>query len=501
MVVAVRGAKGGVGTSVVTANLALYAASLGRKVIVVDADPHGADLHTWLGVTPPGHVAPFMGAQRAPDVQTIDCRPLRDPAPTHIDGLSLWHAGLSESHRGADKKQTMSKLGPKLRKLDAEYVVVDLGSGADNASVDAWNDADRRLMVVTPELTAIEAMYRIARTSFIRSARTQLIDRPSRDAFDRAVQTLGHAPAPSDLWNHLATHSNLLARQVRDHANEFEFPFVLNKAQMRTDFQLGDWLCVSTRHRMGIAPRYMGYIEHDEVVESCMRKHTPLMVESPGTKASRTLEKVIRRLLASDDMQGQKWSLDRVPVDTHYDVLEIDRGTSDEEVRRAHRRMTAIYAPLSPALYGLLDGVGQKRMVAKIDTAFDVLLDPARRIPYERRVFPEIIEQRAKPTPQEFLDSLPPPPPISETTEFDGSMLRAVRESKGVRLQDVSKKTKVGLHFLESIESETFTQLPASVYVCGFVSELAKMLDLDPEQVSLSYVRKYNEFVESQQQR
>ena len=485
VVVAVRGAKGGVGTSVVAANMALYVASLGRKAIVVDADPRGADLHTWLGMTPPVQ-------------QRLDCRPIDEVTSTPIDGLSLWHAGVSEPHRGAARKISTSKLGAKFRRLDAEYVIADLGAGVENASVDLWNEADRRLVVVTPELTAIEAAHRLARTSFIRSARRCLDGRDERDVFDCAIDVLAGLPAPRDLWNHLAASSPSIAAKVRAHAEEFEFPFVVNKAQMRTDFQLGDWLCVAMRHRMGIAPRYMGYIEHDEIVESCMHKLRPLMVESPGSKAARTLEKVIRRLLASDGMGGQRRSLHRVLTDSHYDILEVDRRSSDEEVRRAHRRMAAIYASASPALYGLLEDEGRQQMQARVDKAFDVLLDPLRRAPYEQQVFPEVEQEVVEPDPEALRESLPPAPDITASTEFDGSLLRAVRESKGVRLQDVSKRTKVGLHFLESIEAEAFAQLPPSVYVRGFVSEIAKMLELDPEQVSLSYLRKYSEFVENQ---
>jgi len=42
-VIAVGGGRGGVGKSVVAVNLAVYLAQLGRKVLLIDADPSGAE--------------------------------------------------------------------------------------------------------------------------------------------------------------------------------------------------------------------------------------------------------------------------------------------------------------------------------------------------------------------------------------------------------------------------------------------------------------------------
>src|SRR3982751_2356582 len=51
-VIAIGGGRGGVGKSIVAVNLAVYLAQLGRKVLLIDADPAGAELHTALGLGP-----------------------------------------------------------------------------------------------------------------------------------------------------------------------------------------------------------------------------------------------------------------------------------------------------------------------------------------------------------------------------------------------------------------------------------------------------------------
>src|SRR5881392_380339 len=64
-VIAVGGGRGGVGKSIVAVNLAVYLAQLGRKVLLIDTDPAGAELHTALGLGPLSSLARPQSAAAA----------------------------------------------------------------------------------------------------------------------------------------------------------------------------------------------------------------------------------------------------------------------------------------------------------------------------------------------------------------------------------------------------------------------------------------------------
>ena len=90
---------------------------------------------------------------------------------------------------------------------------------------------------------------------------------------------------------------------------------------------------------------------------------------------------------------------------------------------------------------------------------------------------------------------------IGPNTSFSGSLLRKVRESLGVDLEEIARYTKISQVQLHAIEEENFGELPASVYLRGFIHEIAKFLKLDPTQVTRSYLRRHGQWrTETKQQ-
>ncbi len=501
--IAILGAKGGVGTSLFSANLAIYLATIGKSVLAVDADPSGADLHAMLGIGP--RVAPYvaptpafgMEPTLASLVSTLDhdaanTLPLRDPVDGPIPSLRLMDGGLSEPHRGSARRSSLRELEKRLAKQEVDFAVVDLGSAATDAAIRFWCAASHRLALTIPEPNAVSGLYRLVRKAYAAMALGRMTDERQQAALHTAFARAGQTPAPSDIAALVRREWPELGEALQTCMSEIDFPFVVNQARLRADLELGDQITVAARRRYGVHLKYFGYVEHDDAVRSCSRKRRPLLLESPGSRASRNIEKIARRLFASKEARRDRAPWREVPPSSHHDVLEVERGATDEEIRRAYKRMCAVFDPDNLVTFGLFDEPGLDTARSRIDEAYDVLLDPARRRPYEISVFPEAEETKAK-TEQEQVPSgeLPPAPSITPDTEFSGALLRAVRESQGTSLEQISERTKVGTNYLRCIEEDDYERLPAAVYVRGFVTEFAKCLRLDSEQVSQSYLRRY----------
>jgi hypothetical protein len=104
---------------------------------------------------------------------------------------------------------------------------------------------------------------------------------------------------------------------------------------------------------------------------------------------------------------------------------------------------------------------------------------PLARAPGERPLRP------AELRPLRVPDSPPLAPP---ETGVSGAWLASVREARGMSLEDVSSVSKVSVTYLAALEAEGFAELPARVYVRGFVTAYARALNLEVEPVVSGYL-------------
>jgi hypothetical protein len=73
-----------------------------------------------------------------------------------------------------------------------------------------------------------------------------------------------------------------------------------------------------------------------------------------------------------------------------------------------------------------------------------------------------------------------------ERVQF-GGRLRDKREERHLSLGDLAKLTKIPERSLERLESGRFDELPAEVFVRGFVRSYARAVGLDPEDMARRY--------------
>ncbi|MEM9190069.1 MAG: P-loop NTPase, partial [Myxococcota bacterium] len=389
-IIVVSGAKGGVGKTVFSANLAIYLATIGRRVVLVDADADGASLHTLLGIDRPGR---RLSASSMPPEELS----VAHAVETTVPGLQLVHGGIDEPALGRHRRTSRRALLAALRSLDADHLVVDLGTGTSRSLLDFWLAADQRVFLATPEPTSIDNTYRFLRAAYARFLKDRAKERGVSGRLTAWLRRMGNTPAPLDLARRLEAAGDDLSELVRDATESFDFRLVLNQARVRADLELGEAMTSAARRRFGIELGYLGYVDYDDTVWNTIRIRRPLLVESPGTKAAKSIEKIARRLLAIDAGTAPKRRVRHVPAESHHDLLEVERGASEEEVRRSFKRLKEIYSPGSLSCYGLFDATSLEALRARLEEAYDVLLDPARRRPYELSVFPRAEEPISPP--------------------------------------------------------------------------------------------------------
>jgi flagellar biosynthesis protein FlhG len=497
--ITVGGGRGGVGKSLVAGNLAVYLAQLGKQVVLVDADPTGANLHSHFGLT---------AARTDVNLDQENVAILeRSLVATSVPGLRL----LPAAHESIDPTLSLragrkTRWLARLRGLPAEYMVIDVGPGHGHFALDLMLAADVSICVTVPEPPAIETTYRVLRAAFRRRLRRSIArDRFRLGLLDRATREIGALPSPLDLVRILAKSDRGLADMAWAEANRMRMHLVVNQTRVRTDLELGQWMCGLAWRHYGLKLDELGHIEHDDTVWLTVRRNKPLLVDSPTTKAARNLERIARRVLALGTVRTDRTTMPpAMPLDqpTLYAVLGITRSSNDEEVRRAYKRQREIYATGGLATASLLDETHLKSEQARLDEAYDTLLDPVRRRAYDLSTFAEPDQPEAAATrsvrpalaAEQLMLQSELAREIGPDTDFTGELLRKVRESQGIELAEISARTKIARAHLKAIEEEDFQALPAIVYVRGFLAELSKYLRVDPAQVQKTFLRRMREW-------
>lgn len=74
-----------------------------------------------------------------------------------------------------------------------------------------------------------------------------------------------------------------------------------------------------------------------------------------------------------------------------------------------------------------------------------------------------------------------------------GSTIKEIRESKKLSTRDIAVKTNIILEYIEAIERDDFSILPAEVYVKGFLRNIAHVLEVDSSKILQLYKNRNTE--------
>jgi flagellar biosynthesis protein FlhG len=497
--VALGAGRGGAGRSLVAANIAIYLAQTGKKVVAVDADPAGGPLHQLLGAPrPPRGFGELLRGRVDGLSQLI--------VDTPVAGISLV-GGEGSTFGGARPKQTAKAVLAAIAELEADYVVLDLGPPDATLILDLWLAADVPILITLPDPASIDATYRFIKSAFVRRLRTTR-------GLDRLIASLtGAPPAGFDLYRAARADGGPTER-LEHEIRRFRPAFVVNQTRSLPDLKLGGWMSTAARRRLGHTLDYLGHIESDETVWLSARRRRPLMAEYPEAKVAKNIERISRRVLSMESERDRASGTPAVPPplrleeeQTHYEILETEPGVSDEEVRRAYRALKEIYATGSPVVAGLYDDHELAELHARANAAHDTLFAPERRRLYDLSLPEADLARAVRAAAQSGRrPGLPPAPqapsqgdggqdapePVIELgDEVTGASLRKIREARGVELADIAQRTKISERHLRAIEEDRFADMPAAVYVRGYVLEYARSLRIDAQRAAESYLRRY----------
>jgi len=286
------GGKGGVGKTFVAANLAVSLARSGYRVVAVDGDLAGANLHTALGVTRPRHSVAEYASQREEDVQKL----LEDTPVPNLRLIAATRPNLASPQPDHDRRIGFVRA---LRRLDADVVILDLGAGADAAVMDYFMVCDDGVVVIAPEPTSVENAYAFMRAAFYRRLQLAMLSDDVRSVVSAAMDERNERGirTPYDLLREVeALDRQEGARFVRV-MRAFRPRIVVNEVRTAEDIRLGFAVRSVCRKYFAFEAEYLGYVNHDAAARASVRSRRPLVETEPRSDAAVYLARIARKLM------------------------------------------------------------------------------------------------------------------------------------------------------------------------------------------------------------
>jgi len=150
--VVLAGGKGGVGTTTLAVNLAIALAHDGRRVVLVDADLDSADAGTLCRLDEPSSTVADILSGRLSVHEALE----RGPAGIQILPGAWAGGGLVDCSASAQQR-LLAQL--KCLGAYADFVILDVGSGANRVIGHFWQTADHVFLVTTPDVVSVMDAY------------------------------------------------------------------------------------------------------------------------------------------------------------------------------------------------------------------------------------------------------------------------------------------------------------------------------------------------------
>jgi len=289
-IITVGGGKGGVGKSLVALNLAAALAQDGLRVVIADLDLGAANQHLLLGILHPG-----PGLQALLDKSVTEAKGcLIDTQVPNLRLLPGTSGVLGAANLAHSQKVLLLR---KLRALEADIVVVDVGAGVGYNALDFFDLGSRKLLVTTPQVTALHDAYAFLKSAVLRLLRHSVDEKADAALLEPATSSAGMDKVVQILGQLREIRPELADRVFRE-LERFGACMVGN--QVINEAHTGVFAAVAhTMHDyLGLKVPVLGWLRSSPGIHESVNGRRPIALE-PRNKDAAAFRTLARALLAT----------------------------------------------------------------------------------------------------------------------------------------------------------------------------------------------------------
>ena len=282
-IIAIGGAKGGVGKSLLAANLGVYLAAQGKRTILVDLDLGGANLHLFLGIWSLERKVDDFLEKRYGSIEELLLPTKYGPLLVGGGGGALGAANIHHARK--------LKLLRALRNLKADYVIMDLGGDTSFNMLDFYLAAHTGVVLTTMDPASYLDAYNFIKVGLLRrlsrifgpeSPYRQEKDEALADIINRFVASAGNGQRLEALLDEVAATRPQGLKLLRQVVETYRPRTVINMPAGDNDVDaLAERLSKVSARMLSIGISYIGQLAYDGTIHQSTQNLVPHVARHP----------------------------------------------------------------------------------------------------------------------------------------------------------------------------------------------------------------------------
>lgn len=288
-ILAIGGGKGGIGKSLIAANLGVALAGRQKKVIIIDADLGGENLHLFFGIRYPKSTLADLLDKKVKTLGEISI-------PTCVENLRIIAGGADIINLANPYYQQKQKLIRHIKAIKADYILVDLGAGTSFNVVDFFNISNDGIVVVTPEPTAIQNAYLFLKNVVYRKLTRAFA---GNHLISTAIASYGKEKENlyiSGVIKKIKELDSESAAQAEDIISMIKPKIILNMFRKEKDIKFTEALKKVSDDFLGISLEFIGHLIYDIEIRQSVGNMIPFMFSGTIPRANSQMFTIADRL-------------------------------------------------------------------------------------------------------------------------------------------------------------------------------------------------------------
>jgi len=297
-IIPVASGKGGVGKSLVAANLAIAFAQAGQRVVLADLDLGASNLHLVLGYhSPKAGIGTFLNNTRSNFNEVIsdtDIRGLRFiPGDTEIPGtanLKTFQLKSLVRHFLALQDET-------------DILILDLGAGTHQSILDFFLLSGQGIVVTAPAVTAVLNAYIFLKNTVFRLMHT-VFDRgsPAKTYLEQARKD-GSGPQKlyiPKLLPEIKKIDPVSYEKYMTRIANFHPRIIMNMIDDPKDADVAMKIRRSCGEYLDLKIEHLGVVYRDTIQDTALASRLPILIYKPQSVLSQAIYRIADKILQSE---------------------------------------------------------------------------------------------------------------------------------------------------------------------------------------------------------